>query len=146
MLNEQGPYLQVACFCESVLQEQDGVMSLIRIVDTVTHTAVGADPPDDLPPFTHRLKLVVTVKSGDARGRFNLRITPVEPSGLQREAINLSGHHEGGERGQNFVADVNYTYTQEGVYWFRVEIDEDFLTAVPLRIRYQRVTTGRGAR
>jgi len=31
-----GPYVQVAAFCEQVLQERDGVHSLIRIIDTVT--------------------------------------------------------------------------------------------------------------
>ena len=30
---ERGPYIQVAAFCERVLQEADGVVSLIRIVD-----------------------------------------------------------------------------------------------------------------
>ncbi len=31
-----GPYLQAAFFCERLLEEADGVLSAIRIVDTVT--------------------------------------------------------------------------------------------------------------
>ena len=32
---ELGPYVQVAAFCERVLRESDGVMSLVRVVDRI---------------------------------------------------------------------------------------------------------------
>ena len=48
---EHGPFVQVAAFCERVLRETDGVLSLIRIVDVITHKEGGENPPRDMPPF-----------------------------------------------------------------------------------------------
>jgi hypothetical protein len=33
MLSDKGPYLAIAVICEKALHEQDGVISLIRIID-----------------------------------------------------------------------------------------------------------------
>ncbi len=51
MVFEQGPYLTVAALCDKALQEKDGVISLIRVVDKLTSSAVGPDAPEQMPPF-----------------------------------------------------------------------------------------------
>jgi hypothetical protein len=61
-----GPYLQTAVLCEKVLQEQDGVLSLVRIVDRIISTALGPDPPEDMPPVAVNLTAVIVLKSGQA--------------------------------------------------------------------------------
>lgn len=65
-----GPYVQVAAFCEQVLQERDGVYSLIRIIDTVTQHSMGPDAPEQMPPITSNLKLVLMLKPGRAPGMY----------------------------------------------------------------------------
>jgi hypothetical protein len=40
-----GPYIGAAFLCEKILQEKDGVLSAIRIVDRITHSAVGPEAP-----------------------------------------------------------------------------------------------------
>ena len=40
-----GPYLAAAVLCEKVLQEKDGVLSAIRLVDRFIITASGTQPP-----------------------------------------------------------------------------------------------------
>ena len=44
-----GPYITMATFCEKVLQEADGVLSVIRIIERVTLQANAAGAPAELP-------------------------------------------------------------------------------------------------
>jgi len=36
MTFENGPYLQAAVFCQDVIEDRSGVLSLIRLIDTLT--------------------------------------------------------------------------------------------------------------
>ena len=47
---EGGPYLITAAFCEQVIEDKSGVLSLIRIVDRMYITAQGPNAPDEMPP------------------------------------------------------------------------------------------------
>lgn len=140
---ETGPHIQVAAFCEQVIEDKTGVLSLIRIIDVLTHTASGPEPPAEMPPVRWRLKLVLTLKADRARGRHEIRIVPEQPSGETKQAMQLSVNLEGEERGQNIVADVVYEFALEGLYWFNVYFDETLLTRMPFRVKYQRLVTGR---
>lgn len=141
MAFDDGPFIQASCFCELAIRDDSGVLSLIRIVDTITHTESGS-PPDEMPPVSYPLKLVLMLKSGMARGRSNLRVVPEQPDGSTDNPLNLSVHFEGEERGANVVADFRYTYKHEGLYWFHVYIEEHKLTSMPLRVKYNRVQVG----
>jgi len=48
---ERGSYLITAVFCEQVLQEASGVLSLIRIVDRMTITSSGPNAPAEMPSW-----------------------------------------------------------------------------------------------
>jgi hypothetical protein len=139
---EHGPYIQVAAFCERVLRETDGVLSLIRIVDVINHTEAGSNPPKDLTPFHYPLMFVLTLKSGKARGRHEIKIVPELPSGETIAPIIVTVQLEGGGRGTNVTSRVDPEYTMEGLYWFQVWFDEVLLTKVPLQIRYSRLVSG----
>jgi hypothetical protein len=139
---ENGPYVQVACFCEMVIEDKTGPLSLIRIIDTLIHTEVGTPPPQEMPPFLHQLKLVLMLKSGMVERRHDLVIVPELPSGETEKAMNFTIHLEEEEKGQNIVVTVAFTFEFEGLYWFRVYFDNEKLTAIPIRVRYNRVTTG----
>ncbi len=141
-----GPFIQAACFCNMVLEDTTGVLSLIRIVDTVTHTQSGPNPPEDLPPFNYSVKLVLMIKAGTARGRFNLKLVQQKPDGSAGEPLILTIHLEGEEKGQNVVSDLNASFDMEGLYWFNVYLDDMKLTAIPMRIRYNRVVTTSGSK
>ena len=140
---ERGPYVQVACFCETVVQGNDGTLTLVRIIDHLTHTAAGPEPPAEMPPVTHRMKMVLALKSGEARGRHELQTRPDPPSReLGPPAITTSVLFEGEHRGINIIGDMTYTFSLEGLYWFRVYLDGLLLTAIPFRVDYQRIATG----
>lgn len=138
MAFEDGPFLQAACFCEMAIRDDTGVFSLIRIIDTINVEQRGPEPPDEMPPITTNLKLVLMFKSGKARGRSDVTIQPELPSGLRQDTVGMTIHFEGDEKGHTFVSDMQYTFTQEGLHWFRISVDEHFMTAVPIRIKYSR--------
>ncbi len=135
----QGPYLSVAVICERVLREQDGVLSLIRVIDRITHTIVGAQLPDPLPPVSYTMWFVLALKSGSARGRQTLKMVQEQPSGLRRDLLEHSIMLEGEDRGTNFVAQIQAKFEQEGVYWFDVFLNDQFMTRMPLRLTYNLV-------
>jgi hypothetical protein len=136
-----GPYVQVATLCERVLQEADGVLSVIRVIDRIVVTARGPDAPVELPQGRMRLTLVVALKSDDARGRHPVTVRVQQPSGLYLEDQSFDVLFEGEERGVNIIVDVELEAI-EGLYWFEVHVNERVLTRVPLRVIYQRVPVG----
>jgi hypothetical protein len=135
----QGPYLQMAVICERVLREQDGVLSVIRVIDRLTHTIVGREMPDPLPPVPYTVWFALAFKSGSARGRQTLKIVQEQPSGLRSDLFEHSLMLEGEDRGANFVAQVQAKFEQEGVYWFDVFLSDQLMTRMPFRLTYNLV-------
>ena len=142
MVFEMGPYIQVAAFCEKVIEDKTNVVSLIRLIDTLTHTEARPDAPEEMPPVTYPLKLVIMLKPGAARGRHELRIVPELPSGELLQPFTSSIHLAGEERGANVFADVPFTFKIEGLYWFHVYLNDILFTKIPFRMIYNRLITG----
>lgn len=138
MVYEEGPYVQVACFCDQVIEDKSGTLSLIRIIDTITRSVSDPHSPEEMPPFTHALTLVLSLKSGSARGRGTLSITPEMPTGEVKEPLDFTVHFDGEERGSNIILRINFLFQYEGLYWFDVRLNDKKFTAIPLRIRYDR--------
>lgn len=139
----EGPYVQMAAFCEQVIEDKTGVLSPIRIIDALTQTAAGPEPPLDMPSFSHSMKLLIMLKSGRAQGRHEIKIIPQSPSAETQEPFVRSVQLEGEERGVNIIANMTYTFDMEGVYWFNVYFDDSLLTKIPFRVRYERIVIGR---
>jgi hypothetical protein len=143
---DKGPYLSAALLCEKLLIEKDGVTSAIRIIDRVTRTAVGANPPEQMDPFDYYLTLVVTLKAGWAHGSYPLRIALMSPQKGSRDILKQTVFFEGGEdRGVNVVGQMGIKLEVEGIYWFEVFLGEKsaekLLTRIPLRVIYLRTFT-----
>lgn len=139
----QGPYVQAAAFCERVLREVDGVLSLIRIVDTVMHSPpAGLDVPLEMPEWRMNLTLVVMLKAGRARGRGEVAVTPMLPSQERMASMSFPIHLDADNRGHNVVADLDLPFRMEGVHWFLVTYNGQELTRVPLEVRYSPVRLG----
>ena len=75
-----GPYLTIAVLCEKVLEEKDGVPSLIRIVERFNIT--GQAP--SMQPTVISPMLVIGLKAGIFRGQAVIQVQPVPPSGRAR--------------------------------------------------------------
>jgi hypothetical protein len=131
-------------FCDRVLQEADGTLSAIRIIDRHTHVAIGPDAPHDMPPMVLSTWVLIMLKPGDARGRYTVRVRPEAPSGLQLPHLDLPVNFMGvEEQGVNIVLPLQMQLAEEGLYWFDVMWmagDDDgsvLLTRMPLRVLYQ---------
>jgi hypothetical protein len=138
---ERGPYIQLAAFCERVLREGDGVLSLIRVVDIIMHPERGTNPPENMPEFHYPLTLVLTIKSGSAKGRHELTIIPEQPSGETLPPSSISVNFEGEGKGVNLITVLDIPYKFEGLYWFSILINNKVITRIPLEIRYARMVT-----
>ena len=134
---KRGPFLSAAFLCEKVLEEKDGVKSAIRIVDRVTRTAVGPNPPKEMVSFDYDINLFLRFKSGWARGSTNLRIETVKPSGESSTPVQQTIFFEGEEdRGVDVTGHLRIKFEMIGIYWFHVYLDDEHLTQIPLRVIY----------
>lgn len=139
---ERGPYLQAATLCERVLRESDGVASLIRIIDIVTHTERGPNPSNEMPEVHYPLFIFISLKSGSARGRHEITIIPEQPSGETLQEMTMSVNMEGEGKGVVIASRIDIPFRMEGLYWFSVQFDHKVLTRIPLEVRYSRMVTG----
>ena len=141
-----GPYLQMAFFCEKVLHEADGVVSLIRQVDRLTITGSGPSAPAKMPTTTYTPFLAITIKSGAARGSHEVKIVRERPSGIRDTAplLTMTAFFEGEERGVGLYGPIAMTLEEEGLYWFDLYVDETLMTRIPFRVIYQRAMAQTG--
>jgi hypothetical protein len=144
-LQNTGPYVSVAVFCEKVMQEQDGGMSLIRVTDTINQAAIGPDAPREMQPFMASITLVLMLKSGEARGSYGVLLRPEAPGGFQMPSFEQTVHLQGGAWGAAIVMPLQFPVSEQGVYWFDVFLTEPtdadsskFLTRIPLEVVYSR--------
>ena len=140
MTFETGPHLKMACFCERVLREVDGVATLVRVIDRLTHTESKPDAPPEMPPVTYAMKLVIMLIPGQALGRHDLKVERELPSGIKDKPIAMTVQMEGGSRGANIMMDTKMTFPLEGLYWFNVYLDDALLTKIPFQVLYQRIS------
>jgi hypothetical protein len=148
MPESNGPYLNYAVFCEKVLRETDGVLSLIRIIDRATVTITASTAPGGqvvpqllLPPAPPvPVTLVIGLKSGDFTGSVPVKMRIDTPSGFRLPDYETSAVFRGQEEGAVMVLPLQIPAQDEGVYWFVVEVSGEEITRVPLRISKQVVT------
>jgi hypothetical protein len=134
------PYVAAACFCEQILQEPDGVLSAIRIVDTYIIQPVPQGvqvAPDGVVGFIV-VKGLISLKSGDLVGNGKVGLILHKPNG---EITTLSPEDgwpatlEGGEQGWNAKLNFVVGVKTFGLMWFDVEWNGELLTRIPLRLK-----------
>jgi hypothetical protein len=130
-----GPYVALAIFCENALQEADGVLSAVRIVDTFTVSDPASLPAGVRPLLP--LTALVGFRSGNAKGNRKLRLVGNAPSGHKSNGFEQPVTFEDEGSGVNFKVNLTLEVQGEGLYWFDVMLDDEFMTRMPLRIVYQ---------
>jgi len=135
-----GPYLALAVFCESVIEDKHGVLSLIRVIDRTIVTATGSEAPETMPAFPMNATMVVAFKSGFAKGSHRVKIRPINPDGKLFPEVMVPMHLEGDDRGQNLILPFRMVLEQEGLYWFEIYVGEALFTRMPFRVIYQRAS------
>ncbi len=144
-LSPSGPYVSAALLCEKVLIEQDNTPTLVRVIDRlITNTITinignpqGPTPPQpEVEPFN--LTLFISFKSGDARGKSTVKIELEAPNGIKRPPQELPVLFEGEDRGVNLILPFKMKPDMEGLYWFNISLDDEFITRIPLKFIHQR--------
>jgi hypothetical protein len=138
-----GPFLKAALFCENVIEDKQGLLTLIRVIDRVIQQATGPDAPAEMPPIqNYPITAVVMFVSGAARGSHEVQLSLELPNGISRNLGTNTILLEGEDRGANLIARMTLSLDQQGLYWLDVRIDGQRLTRVPLRVVYLRVSPG----
>ena len=130
-----GPYLCAAIFCEKVLEESDGVNSIVRIIDRFLFQG----NQEEMPASTIEITAYILLKAGEFRGPATLSLEPVAPSGSKFPKLSLQINFEGdGDRGVAVKIPIRFVTAESGLYWFSLMRDQELLTRMPLRLVYQR--------
>lgn len=137
-MNGDGPFLTAAFVCERVLQEQDGAVSAIRIIDRVFFI-LGEDGQPINPQ--HPITFLISFKAGQARGRFTVTVRREQPSGEEGPVFEAPVFFEGEDRGVNLIVNAAFAPDQEGLYWYDVLFEGNRVTRIPLRAIYQPLPT-----
>ena len=135
------PEVGAAVFCEKVLEQKTGVLSAIRIIDTITVSGTILGQPAVAP-----ITLFVLLRAGDTSGEYKLTLRGFKPSGAP---IKLTTSPEGEmltppidvildsetRLVANVVFNLNVAFVENGWYRFEVLVDGERLTSVPLRLK-----------
>src|SRR5262245_12108413 len=116
-----GPFLAAAVFCESIMQDKDGVASAIRILDTM-QILISPQAPPDVPSKDQPLQLVqhilIIIRTGDEPGKHRLKLVINPPSGTASEIMDqevvLSKEAHGGT---TVKSALNMRVFSSGVFW-----------------------------
>ena len=138
--NKTNPALAAALICEKVLVEKDEVVSAIRAVDHVTVPA-GVRTPKKGDSLVFGLTILLSFKAGDTSGgERKMELYLVSPSGKKARALQTDLHFASGkpEAGYNVRGDLVLKYEKEGLYWYEVYVEGEFITKMPLRISIAR--------
>lgn len=136
-----GPYLNAAFLCEKVLEQKDGVLSAIRIVDRLTcDYAVSAEKlSSEIPAVKAELAFLLILKSGQNPGETNIKIVLKKPDNSELPPLNHTIHLDSASnQGGNVVINSTFTFDQNGVWWFEVSINDVSRTRVPLEVIFLR--------
>jgi hypothetical protein len=139
-----GPFVTAAFICDQVIEGKDGTLTAVRIIDRFVVTARGAAGrlPPAMPPQPIPLTMLISLKSGGARGRHTVSLRPEKPSGQRLEAVDFPILLEGEERGANQIVQMEFPVDEEGLYWFDVLLDGILMTRIPMRVVYQPLALG----
>jgi hypothetical protein len=140
---DDGPWVAMAVFCEQVIEDKQGILTLVKVIDrlTVEAQASGVEPPAQLPPGTIQLTFVISVKAGNSKGRSEIQTDLEGPDGLTRPIASHSVNFVAPHYGTNLINRIALGFQHEGVYWFTVKADGKVLTRAPLEILYMRSAT-----
>lgn len=128
-----GPFLTTAVFCEEAQQDRDGFLSLSRIID---HIVVLGGNAEMMPPTQIVTTLVVIFRSGSFRGRSEIAVNQISPSGLSMPLFSFPTFFQGDDQGAGVIAKVGFVVSEVGLHWFEVSLGGQPKTRIPLKVSY----------
>jgi hypothetical protein len=136
MVKALAPSLRITALCERVLEEKDGALSLIRLVDRLVITAEGTDLPKELPPGLVPLTALMSWING--LGSYEAKVKVSMPNGSSIESATLPFYLDSLDKVQNHIVRMTLPVKREGIYWFEFLLGDEVKSRVPLRVIYER--------
>jgi hypothetical protein len=130
------PSLRIAALCERVLQEKDGALSLIRIIDRLTITVEGTDVPKELPPGNFAFTAVMSWING--LGNYEAKIHVDFPDADSFDSPTIPFYLDSLDKIQNVIIRLVIPLKRQGIYWFNFMLGDEVKSKLPLRVIYQR--------
>ena|SRR5438874_5838763 len=127
------PLVSVACMCEKILQEKDGVLSAIRLVDSFFVERPTQALPENITAGI-QLSALVSLKSGDITGEQEIQLKLRKPSGEMKDIGAWRVVFNGGEHGANFITNMMLSGTEYGLFWLDVVWQGEVLTSIPIKV------------
>ena len=128
-----GPYVQAALLCQRVAQQvPNGPITIVGLIDRLVVRAPYGTAPQ---PSVVSCHAVVILKTGSRPGNHRLRLTLTSPSGrpLREFSLDITLPNEP-DQGVNVVMPIQFTASEEGIYWFEVRLDNELpLTKISFR-------------
>ncbi len=127
-----------AIFCERVLDEKDGMLSAIRIMDGVTVQIPAELPPDFQIPV--EASVVILVRGGPSPAEYDVRLGYETPSG--KRVRPQVGHHlviPENKVGGNVIVHARFAAEEEGLHWFFVYLNDRTSAKIPLLVSIDRI-------
>ena len=138
-----GPYLSAALFCDQILEDRDGTLSAIRIIDTVTLKIAASTPPNQAIPLS--VAMLLTFKSGDSPGKHEIRVDMRSPAGkLKRGGPQTHELSEQPYGGVNLKMITTIMVKKGGVFWIEINLDGRRISRTPLNVIVERVQDDSG--
>ena len=126
------PHLTMATFCERVLTEQDGVLTAVRLIDTLNVQVLDSDLAKGA---KERVTLLVGLRSGQFKGTGTLKLVVVNPDGKpSKNASTTPVELLGGQHGANIIVSLAINVSKSGVYWYEIYFNDKLLTRTPLSV------------
>jgi len=119
--------------CEKILQEKDGVLSAIRLVDSFFVERPTQALPENITAGI-QLSALVSLKSGDITGEQEIQIKLRKPSGEMKDIGAWRVVFNGGEHGANFITNMMLSGTEYGLFWLDVVWQGEVLTSIPIKV------------
>ncbi|OGO06160.1 MAG: hypothetical protein A2Y60_06150 [Chloroflexi bacterium RBG_13_54_9] len=130
------PHLRIGAICERVLEEKDGAISLIRVIDRLIITAQGADVPQELPPGQAVITAVMSWAGG--LGSYEAKIRVQMPGGESLETETFPFLLDSLDRAHNIIVQWALPIKRQGVYWVEFLLGDEVKSRAPWRVVYQR--------
>src|SRR5947209_6595606 len=137
------PWVAAAVLCENVLEEKDGVLTAVRIIDTFTITA--SPGWDRKTPIRIAISGLLSFRSGEVEGERTIRVFGTSPKKERTKFYDLRATFLGGNTGVNIKLEFLMGFKHEGTHWLDVYVDKWHATRIPITVVFREDSSSSGA-
>jgi hypothetical protein len=131
-----GPWLLVAAFCDRVLDDGEGNLSLDRLIGRLTLVPEDPSAPNVMPELSHTLTFVLTILTPPGRTSAPLVLGIRSPDGQLRVGPPINFKFTTETPASTLVMPFQMTFHVEGLHLVEVVLDDKLITRIPLDVVY----------